>query len=161
MSEIRLIRYLPVRIIEQNYSIVMDIVLAVQPTAGDEPAYATMPSATLGTAETGDLTGSSVPKVDLGILFGGTWRQSAPPYAVIVATPAGTCALLVDAISSPVSVSQDNVFALPYLVTLTGCPFSAMISAKQEMLPVIDVTRLLEHLRIAPPDLTTEVDCAG
>ena len=161
MSETRLTRYLPVRVVEQNFAIVMAIVLAVQPAAGDEPTYAAMSSATAGTEGPVRLPVSAVPMVDLGILFGRTWRQSAPQYAVIVATPAGSCALLVDAIGSPVSVLSDEVHGLPYLLTLTGCPFNAMINAKQALLPVIDVTRLLEHLRTVRPDLITEMDYAG
>jgi chemotaxis signal transduction protein len=161
MSATRSTRYLPVRIADQSYSIVMDVVLAVHSLADAESIYSSVSSAVPGTAEADQFTGSGVPMVNLGILLGDTWRQSTPRYAVIVATPAGSCALLVDAIRSPVNMLPDEVHALPYLLTLTGCPFNAMISVEQERLPVIDVTRLLEHLRTVRPDLVTEVDYVG
>ncbi len=161
MSDTRMVRYLPVQVAGQNYAIRMVNVLAVQSIADAELIDPPITSTASGAAEPDDFAGDAVPVVDLGVLFGDAATTSTNRHAVIVTTPAGSCALVVDVIRAIVSVESDDVQRLPNLLVLTGCPFSFIISVAETLLPVIDVARLLDHVRAVRPDLVAEVNHAG
>ncbi|NDJ75881.1 MAG: chemotaxis protein CheW [Chloroflexi bacterium] len=167
MSDTRLRRYLPVQVAGQNFAISMHVVLAVQQTAHPEMASTPTPSAAASAISSADTGSDTVPTVDLGFLFGGDVQQDTSPpaapqrYAIVVATPSGSCALLVDTIHAIHSVEPEALYDLPYLVTLTGCPFETLISVDDTLLPVVDVARLVDRLRAVRPDLVVEVNYAG
>lgn len=146
-TETATIRYLPVQAAGHRFAILMADVLLVDHldvTEAIQTAHIN-PQADIEQIE----AGHHISLLDLRAIFGTEFTTDIPAaYSIVVATPAGYGAALVDAVFPVQSATPEAFHPLPILVALTRPLFSGVIRvAEQPLLLVIDAPKLLTHPR--------------
>lgn len=141
-------RYLPVIVAGYRYAIPMQMVLAVHRLSEDA-------SSLEAASEPDSLPGENIPVVDLRRLFADSALESGS-HVVVLSTPVGLCATLVDGVRPSRVVPAAACHALPGIIARTGCPFSGVVRDSEESTPIIDAAQLADYLSQVASDLIVE-----
>lgn len=99
-----------------------------------------------------ETTPNHLPAIDLAQLMG---KNAAPPtYAMILMDSNSLCAITVESVRPVRTVSFGDVLPLPPL--LTQLPFVGVIRQPDELIPIIDVSRLMVSIRHLSPTMIME-----
>lgn len=151
MTDLQELSYLPIEVSGQIFGIPMAEVVAIRQMHGGEPLESVVVEGAVG------LDGHpALRPIDLGRLFWDSASSDLAGYVVVVTTPQGACALLVDGVRAARSAPPEAHYPLPRLMAPVGWLFAGIVSEGDALVLILNSEGLVAQLRQVAPDLIVE-----